>query len=224
VHKNDDFGVEMGQFDEQERVFLLPGAAGELEVLTAPAKPEALPRDSVAIICHPHPLFGGTMNNKVVTTLARTIAELGVPSVRFNFRGVGKSGGTFAEGVGEIDDLLAVLAWVKQVKPTADIWLAGFSFGAAVSAHVASRVSVARLVSVAPPVPRFNLLTLPPIACPWLVVQGEDDDVVIPADVYAWVATRDPQPQLIRIENAGHFFHGQLLVLRERVGEALKGI
>ncbi|MES2219253.1 MAG: alpha/beta fold hydrolase [Pseudomonadota bacterium] len=209
------------QFADHESVFLLPGPAGDLEILTAPAKAVSPANDPVGVICHPHPLFGGTMNNKVVTTLARTFAEMGLPTVRFNFRGVGKSTGTFSEGVGEIEDLLAVVEGVKQVKPSASIWLAGFSFGAAVAAHVATRISLAQLVTVAPPVPRFNLLELPDITCPWLVVQGEDDDVVIPADVYAWVATRKPQPKLIKIPNAGHFFHGQLLVLREKIREAL---
>ena len=209
------------QFADHENVFLIPGPVGDLELLTAPAAPEAVTTDKVAIICHPHPLFGGTMNNKVVSTLARTFKEMDLATVRFNFRGVGKSTGAFAQGVGEIDDVLAVVAWVKQMKPGAEIVLAGFSFGAAVSAHVATRIKLAQLVSIAPPVPRFNLLELAPVTCRWLVVQGEEDDVVIPADVYAWVATRQPPPTLIRIANAGHFFHGQLLTLREKIHTAL---
>jgi alpha/beta superfamily hydrolase len=209
------------QFADHENIFVITGPEGDLELMSAPAAAAAATNEKVAIICHPHPLFGGTMTNKVVSTLARTFKELNIATVRFNFRGVGKSTGTFAQGVGEIDDVLAVVAWVKQVKPAAEIMLAGFSFGAAISATVATRIKVTQLVSIAPPVPRFKLLELPPVTCPWLVVQGEEDEVVIPADVYAWVATRQPPPTLIRIANASHFFHGQLLVLREKIQVAL---
>lgn len=211
----------MKTFPMTETHFILPGPSGELEVIATPSKPEVVAQNIVAIICHPHPLFGGTMNNKVVTTMMRAFGDMGIPCVRFNFRGVGKSTGEFAEGVGEQDDLLAVLAWVKETCPTAKIWLAGFSFGAAMSAHVASRVSVAQLVSIAPPVPRFDLLTLPPIMCPWLIVQGNEDDVVIPQDVYTWVETRDPKPKLIRVLGTGHYFHGRLMELRELLVENL---
>jgi alpha/beta superfamily hydrolase len=211
----------MTSFPQTETTFLLPGPAGNLEVLATPIKSGASPRAAIAVICHPHPLFAGTMTNKVVSTLARAFDDLGLPTVRFNFRGVGKSEGTHADGIGEIDDLLAVVAWAKKCFPESDIWLAGFSFGAAVSAQAATRIPIAQLVSIAPPVPRFNLLTLPPITCPWLVVQGEEDDVVIPNDVYAWVETRDPAPQLIRLPLAGHFFHGKLLELRELLETAL---
>lgn len=211
----------MLSFPQIESSFLLPGPSGGLEVIATPVKADIPPRAAVGIICHPHPLFGGTMTNKVVTTVARALGDLGLPTVRFNFRGVGKSAGAFADGMGEIDDLLAVVDWVKGSLPANEIWLSGFSFGAAVAAHVATRIPVARLITVAPPVPRFNLVALPPVECPWLVVQGETDDVVIPADVYAWVATRHPQPQLIRLPEAGHFFHGQLLELRRLLETAL---
>jgi alpha/beta superfamily hydrolase len=211
----------MPAFPQTETTFLLPGPVGQLEVLATPVKPEITPRAAIAIICHPHPLFSGTMTNKVVSTLARALGDLGLPTVRFNFRGVGKSEGGFADGVGEIEDVLAVVDWAKQCFPQSEIWLAGFSFGAAVSAHAATQIPVAQLISVAPPVPRFNLLELPPVTCPWLILQGEEDDVVIPKDVYAWVATRNPPPQLIRVSGAGHFFHGQLLELRRLLETAL---
>jgi alpha/beta superfamily hydrolase len=211
----------MPTFPANEPSFLLPGPVGDLEVVAMPPNPESPGRSATAIICHPHPLFGGTMTNKVVSTLARTFSDLGLATVRFNFRGVGKSTGTFADGIGEIDDLLAVVEWVKQASPQHEIWLAGFSFGAAVSAHVATRIPVSQLVSIAPPVPRFGLLDLPPVTCPWIVVQGETDDVVQPEAVFNWVATRNPEPQLIRMAGAGHFFHGRLLELRELLVEAL---
>lgn len=204
----------MQNFPQVETTFLLPGEVGNLEVLTLPVREDVAPRSAVAIICHPHPLYGGTMLNKVVSTLARSFRDLGLCTVQFNFRGVGKSEGKFDDGVGELADLLAIVKWVQAVRPHDEIWLSGFSFGAAISAHAATKITAAQLVSIAPPVPRFNLLQLPPVLCPWIVVQGDEDDVVVPADVYAWVETRNPAPKLIRMAGAGHFFHGQLMELR----------
>jgi alpha/beta superfamily hydrolase len=194
--------------------FFITGPAGQLEAELSPVKEDTTPRANIAVVCHPHPEQGGTMTNKVVTTLARAFGDLGVASIRFNFRGVGKSDGEFDNGAGEINDVLAVVAWAKANYPEHSIWLAGFSFGAAMSAQAAARTDVARLISIAPPVPRFNLLELAPIHCPWLIVQGNEDDVVMPQEVYAWAETRDPEPTLIRVENVGHFFHGQLMELR----------
>jgi uncharacterized protein len=205
-------------FPDNEKTFLLPGPAGELEVLTTPQ----VTLDRVAIICHPHPMHGGTMSNKVVTTLARTFKELGLATVRFNFRGVGKSTGAYDEGKGELDDLLAVIAWVQAACPSAIIWLAGFSFGAVIAAKAATQVSVAQLVCVAPPVMRFDIKNLPPIQCPWVVVQGDQDEVIDAQAVFDWVASVKPAPVLIRMEGAGHFFHGQLLELRKRLFEHLQ--
>ena len=204
--------------------FFINGPVGQLEAILSPPNEDVPPRASVAVICHPHPQQGGAMTNKVVTTLARAFANLGASSVRFNFRGVGKSTGAFADGIGEIDDVLAVVAWVKENYPQQPVWLAGFSFGAAMSAQAAVRVRVERLVSIAPPVPRFHLLELGRVQCPWLIVQGDEDDVVVPQDVFSWVATRDPKPTLIRMENAGHFFHGRLLELRQIVETNLSSI
>jgi uncharacterized protein len=212
----------MNYFPQTETTFLLPGPAGDLEVLTAPQAVGVNENPIIGIICHPHPLYGGTMNNKVVSTIARAFANLGLRTVRFNFRGVGKSAGSFADGEGEQDDLFAVIDWVKKTCPTNKIWLAGFSFGAGVSAHAATKIEFAQLVTVAPPVPRFDLLNLPKVLCPWLVVQGEIDDVVIPADIYAWVEKQNPQPKLIRISGAGHFFHGKLIELRQQLETALR--
>ena len=211
----------MNNFPATETTFILSGPAGDLEVLTAPSKEDVFSVPIIAFICHPHPLYGGTMHNKVVSTLARAFANLGIATVRFNFRGIGKSAGSYAEGEGELDDLLALVDWAKNIHPNHKIWLSGFSFGAGVSAHAATKIIPAQLISIAPPVPRFGLPELPPVLCPWLVVQGEADDVVIPADVYAWVETRQPKPQLIRMPGAGHFFHGQLMDLRQQLETAL---
>ncbi len=205
----------MKTFPLTETTFLLPGPAGDLEILTAPPAKDAQKQKAIAIICHPHPLYSGTMNNKVVTTLSRVFTDLGLSTVRFNFRGVGKSAGTYGNAQGEIEDLFAVIQWVQAVCPDYELWLAGFSFGSYISAYAASQIPVAKLVSVAPPVTHFGFPNLPAISCPWIVVQGDLDDVVNPADVYEWMKTVKPAPALIRMSDAGHFFHGKLLELRK---------
>lgn len=203
----------------QNNPFLLNGPAGKLEVQLEPV--ERSTQNAVAIVCHPHPLFGGTMKNKVVSTLVRTFNELGLPAVRFNFRGVGQSEGAFAEGKGEIEDLFAVIDWVNTTYPGKAIWLAGFSFGGFIAATAATRLPVAQLVTVAPQVSRFTAEPFPPITCPWVLVQGEKDEVVSAADVFAWIETLEHKPVVIRMPEAGHFFHGQLVALRERLKEVL---
>jgi len=192
--------------------FHLPGPAGKLEVLTS--MPANNVKPIVGVICHPHPLFGGTMHNKVVYTIARAFKELGLPSVRFNFRGVGTSEGKYDEGKGETEDLLAILQWVKQVKPEATIWLAGFSFGSYVATRAAMHWPTQQLISVAPPVVNFNFAELAP-DCPWLIVQGDADEIVDPNAVFAWIATLPKPPEVIRMQGASHFFHGELIELRQ---------
>ena len=195
---------------------MLSGPAGDLEVVASPAV-GVRDKSAVAIVCHPHPLHGGTMTNKVVTTLVKTFRELGLATVRFNFRGVGKSAGRFADGVGEVEDLLAVVDWVKKMLPNDDLWLAGFSFGGYIAAKVATQIPVAQLVTVAPQASRFTAEPFPPIMCPWVLVQGERDEVVPPEEVFAWVETLDRKPIVIRMPGAGHFFHGQLLELQKKL-------
>ncbi len=212
------FGIipPMNTFPQQEASFIIPGPAGDLEILTA--SPENITRSTIAIICHPHPVHGGTMTNKVVSTLARMYKELGLRTVRFNFRGVNKSTGEFDNGRGEVDDLKAVIAWVKSVAPESPIALAGFSFGAYIAAVVATQIDAEHLVCVAPPVVNFNMPeTISEIPCPWIVVQGDQDEIVSPAAVFEWAEKRNPKPTIIRIENASHFFHGKLLELRESI-------
>lgn len=197
----------------KENAFLLPSPEGVLEVVSAlnHQKP------ATAIVCHPHPLHGGTMGNKVVTTLVRTFQEFGLSTVKFNFRGVGKSTGKFAEGLGETDDLFAVVEWVKKENPEHAIWLAGFSFGGFVAARASLQISPAQLVTVAPQVSRFIEINLPPITVPWILVQGEQDEIVSPQEVFAWIETLDPKPVVIRMPKAGHFFHGKLTELRQEL-------
>ncbi|EKD71390.1 MAG: hypothetical protein ACD_46C00194G0004 [uncultured bacterium] len=198
---------------------LIHGPVGQLEIAVEAADE---PSGVWGIICHPHSLYGGTMNNKVVTTLAKTFQGLGATTVRFNFRGVGKSDGHFANGNGELDDLLAVIDWVHRENSKQEIWLAGFSFGAYIAAKAATMVPVKKLVTVAPAVQHFPMQYLPPILCQWVLVQGDQDDVVPPEAVYAWAESRIPPPKIIRFPEAGHFFHGQLAELRLRIEEALR--
>lgn len=162
------------------------------------------------------------MDNKVVTTLARAVGDLGSRSVRFNFRGVGASEGSFGDAAGETDDLLAVLAWVRAHRPDDTIWLAGFSFGGYVALLAAAKFSVAQLVTVAPSVNRYDPQGLTTPRIPWLVIQGTDDEVVPAADVLGWVKTLAPAPDVVVFDAVGHFFHGRLNDLRAVVVEHLR--
>jgi len=191
----------------------LPGPAGLLEVATNVPEP-ADARAGVAVICHPHPLQGGTMHNKVVTTLERSLRELGLATVVFNFRGTGASQGTFDDGIGETEDLLAVASWAQHVRPRAALWLAGFSFGSYVAARAAPQLPVRQMISIAPPVGRWDFSALASPLCPWLVVQGEADEIVDPQAVYAWVAAQAEPPLLVRMPDTSHFFHRRLMDLR----------
>lgn len=203
---------------EETEVFI-KGPAGELELLVG--APEEENRKSWGIVCHPHPLYGGTMHNKVVTTLVKVFQDLGLNTIRFNFRGIGRSVGEFDNGDGELQDLLAVIDWVQRERSSFNISLAGFSFGAYIAAKAAAQIPVERLITIAPPVHHFPMQNLAPIICPWVLVQGEQDDVVPPNEVLAWAEKRVPPPKIIRMPQAGHFFHGQLGELRMKIEEAL---
>lgn len=204
---------------QHETSEIIDGPAGKLEIIVA--TPTTEPRNAWGVVCHPHPLYGGTMHNKVVTTLVKVFQDLGVTTVRFNFRGVGKSEGQFDQGRGELDDVLAVIDWMQHQSIKNEIWVAGFSFGAYIAAKIATRIPVNKLVTVAPPVQHFPMQSLPPITCPWVLVQGELDDVVPAEEVLAWAESRNPKPIIIRFPKAGHFFHGELSVLRTKIQEAL---
>lgn len=200
-------------FPDDSTTLSLPGPAGKLEVLAEPPEPDKR-RPAVAIICHPLPTHGGTLRNKVVHMTARALRELGLYTVRFNFRGVGASEGEFDKGFGETDDLLAVVDWVKQVLPDCEIWLAGFSFGSYVAARASQKVDIRQLISIAPPVHHYDFEALERPDCPWLIIQGDEDDVVPPDAVYQWAETVEPEPQLVRMEETDHFFHRRLMDLR----------
>jgi hypothetical protein len=200
---------------------MLPGPAGPLEVAVEVPGEEA--RALVAIVSHPLPTEGGTMHNKVVTMTARALRECGATTIRFNFRGVGESAGTFDEGEGEIADLRAVVDWVRAARPDDSLWLAGFSFGAYVSLRVAPDARPDLLLSIAPPVGRswdFDQVVHP--ACPWLVIQGEADEIVDAQAVVAWANAQKPPPDLVLMPETSHFFHRRLMDLRGAIKSAVR--
>jgi len=205
---------------DRQAKLLLPGPAGQLEVITTFPETPRTPA-IIAVICHPHPLFGGTMNNKVIYTLARCFNSMGLATVRFNFRGVGLSQGEYDQGEGESDDLLALLAWLKESYPESGVWLSGFSFGAYIAARVAKIWPVKQLICIAPPIENFPFKALPPFSCPWIVVQGDEDEVVSPTAVFSWLNSLASPPELIKIHGASHFFHGKLIELRDALSLAL---
>lgn len=184
------------------------------------------PSDAVVLICHPHPLFGGTMDNKVISTLARFFKNQTISVVTFNFRGVGSSTGSHDQGVGEIDDALTVLSWILRQSSARNVYLAGFSFGAYVAAAVASRFTQ-QLVStelmafnlqktylVAPPVHHYPMQHLM-LKADTVVVMGNQDEVVPPEQMLAWA--QDLNLTLEMIEGGSHFFHGKLPELAQAV-------
>ena len=207
------------------RRLTLQGPAGVLEALIdRPTDAETVAPRGVAVIAHPHPLFGGTMDNKVVQTLARAFVLSGWQAVRFNFRGVGASAGTYDEGRGELQDLLAVIA---DQAPSGRLALAGFSFGAFVTSHAVAALwqqrALERVVLVGTAATRFQVAAVPPeLHERTLIVHGETDDTVPLQDVMNWA-----RPQFLPVNvipGVGHFFHGQLPLLRGLVVRHLQGV
>jgi alpha/beta superfamily hydrolase len=186
----------------------LDGPAGRIEAILK--EPDG-PVERAAIVCHPHPLFGGTMHNKVVYRIARALYEAGFAVLRFNFRGVGLSEGTHDEGRGEEDDLLAAIASMEQKFPRAELWLSGFSFGSAVMIRVACRDTRAvGLIAVGFPVSKYDFHDLAECKLPKLFVQGSLDQFG-PVDQLERVFSGLAEPkQLVVIEGADHFFEGHL--------------
>ena len=210
----------------------LPGAGSRLRpvVLAGPAGPlEALLQEHeghahhhIAVICHPHPLHGGSLNNKVVHRVASVLHGLGATVLRFNFRGVGASVGRFDGGAGELEDAGAALEWMRERHPHARAWLAGFSFGAWIAARLAgSDSSLERLILVAPPVSTEDFSSMRTSRVPKLVFQGTRDELcpmeAIAAEFPGWA---DPKA-LIEIDGATHFFDKQLAALAEVLHQAL---
>lgn len=209
----------------KSEAFTLQGPAGGLEAVLEQTGDEVR---FCALVCHPHPLFGGTMQNKVVTTLSRACRDAGGAVLRFNFRGVGKSQGAYSDGIGETEDMLAAEAWLRHRWPSLPFWLAGFSFGSYVAARGAQILadnerSASHLFLVAPAVHNYDYAGIERTGCPVTVVQGEDDEVVPADQVFRWVQQTPLAPDLIRFPGAGHFFHGCLPQLADVVRSRLPG-
>ena len=207
---------------------VIPGPSGQLQAVATGFGQIASNYDEViGVNCHPHPLFGGTMNNKVVHTLMRALRELSIPSLRFNFRGVGESQGSYDEGKGEVDDCIAVIDWLQSRFPQSRLLLTGFSFGSYVAYASAMSESLdvrrlSHLILVAPPVHHFPFSSQLPSLCPTTVIQGDIDEVVPVNEVLQWVKTVQPAPDFRLMAQSGHFFHGQLTLLKEQVQSAVK--
>jgi uncharacterized protein len=205
----------------RREVLTIAGPSGPLEARLE--IPDSARQPAVfGVACHPHSLKGGTMDNKVTHTLARAMVECGAPALRFNFRGVGASGGAFDSGRGEADDLAAVVEEGRRRFPGAALWLGGFSFGAFVALRAAPRLSAAKLVAVAPPVVGYELGEVTAPDCDWMLAQGDADDVVPPEAVLTWACAQTRQPRLHVLAGAGHFFHGRLHELKPLIVEFLR--
>ena len=195
---------------------VIAGPAGALEGLLE--RPPDARGDVVAVCCHPHPLYGGAMQNKVVHTLARSCQDQRVTSVRFNFRGVGASEGKYDDGAGESEDAAAVADWARRETGASWLWSLGFSFGGFIAYRLATLREASLLVTVAPPVQRFDFATLAVPRCPWLVLQGDSDELVDHERVLAWTKSVSPPPEVRLFAGGEHFFHGRLTEMRTVLG------
>ncbi len=203
---------------------LIDGAVGAIEVRYSEIEEGDECPDKLVILSHPHPLHGGTMTNKVVTTMERTFQSLGYATVAYNFRGVGQSEGEYDHGEGEQADLLAVIQWAKQTFNAEYLTLAGFSFGSYVSLKIAhsKQVEVNALCTVAPPVGLYDglydfsaLLSKEGGEISWTLIQGGQDEVVSAKEILNWAMSQPNKPDVYWREQAGHFFHGELIWLKK---------
>lgn len=202
----------------RETPVFIDGPQGQLEALYLDT-PDAR---GIALICHPNPVQGGTMLNKVISTLQRTARDAGFVTLRFNYRGVGASAGSHDMGNGEIDDAQAAAAWLRSQHPELPLTLLGFSFGGFVAAGLGGRLeaagqSVQRLFMVAPAVMRLTPEHSLPLGGTLTVIQPETDEVVDPALVYAWAEQLQRPHELLKVAECGHFFHGKLTDLKDLV-------
>jgi hypothetical protein len=199
--------------------FLIDGPTGAIEVKTHTGQ---MPIRHVGLICHPNPQQEGTMDNKVVHTTARAFERLGAASVRFNYRGVGKSEGVFGQVSGECDDFRAVVEWAQKMAPQAKLWFAGFSFGGYIAAKVAEQYPVEQLLSIAPAVHLMDYTALN-VDCPWTVFRALADEVVSAEAIQDWLTKANRDIQCIDFPECSHFFHGQLVKLRQTIEDVFSG-
>lgn len=196
----------------------ISGREGKIEALLDAPKVSAF--DDISVVsCHPHPLYQGTMHNKVISTISRSFNALGIEVIRFNYRGVGQSEGEYGHGEGEVEDALSVIDFIRQEKPKQKIILAGFSFGGAVAYKAQSkRDNILSLLTIAPAVVNFPLKGFQEPSMPWCVIQGTDDEVVDPTAVLSFSALQSKAPcHIIKLNEVGHFFHGKLIELRNEI-------
>ncbi len=203
-----------------ENHFFFAGEAGPLEVILT--VPEQVNKKYIALLGHPHSLQGGTMNNKVVTTLTRAFKELGIASLRFNFRGVGASAGVYDEGQGESEDMLLLARQCLAENVEMKLLFAGFSFGSYVAYRAAAQCPHMLLITVAPPVHHYDYTEFFPVPRPWVVIQGDDDEVVPAQLVIDFITHISPSLPLVRFAETGHFFHGKLVDLKLHVIDLIR--
>ena len=206
----------MSKHPVNEKLFI-DGPVGRLEAVLDRPGEGAL--EGAAVVCHPHPQHGGTMHNKVAHTLSRAFVRSGFEVLRFNFRGTEESEGSFDHGNGELDDALAAIEFMRARHGAYPLWLAGFSFGAAMAVKAAAVTHVDGLVSVAPAISRFASGVEIQPACPWLIIQGDEDELVDIEETVAWIDSLDPGPELLIMNGAEHFFHGRLTEMRDAIME-----
>jgi alpha/beta superfamily hydrolase len=195
--------------------FSIPSASGVLHGVVH--MPQGVPR-AIAVVAHPLPTMGGTMDNKIVTTLVKTFAGLGFVALRFNFRGVGDSSGVYDDGNGEVEDVLAIVQYAMQEFGPLPLILSGFSFGGYVQARAAEQLHPQKLVLVAPAVGRF---AMPPVPADTLLIHGEMDEVVALSEVMAWA--RSQHFPIVVVPEATHFFHGHLHQIKAIVSQHFIG-
>ena len=202
-----------------EHLFFIQGVAGPLEVVLT--VPEAADPQYLALLGHPHSLQGGTMNNKVVTTLMRAFKELNIASLRFNFRGVGQSAGVYDEGRGESEDMLHIARLFLKERPKTELIFAGFSFGSYVAYRAASLCPHALLITIAPSVLHYDYAEFLPRTSPWIILQGDADEVVPLQSVIDFAKHATPPILLLRFSETGHFFHAKLIELKTHLIELI---
>lgn len=210
----------MSQFQSSERLSI-DGPTGKLELATDMPR-EGIRSNITFVMCHPNPNAQGTMDNKVVTTTTKAMNQLGIPAVRFNYRGVGDSEGEYGEILGERDDCCAVLEWVKSHRQ-GPIWLGGFSFGSNIAFLAQHDPSIEQLLTIAPAVHMWDLCQIQAPTIPWLCVIAGEDEVVNADDIYDFVKKTEADAFIYKMHGASHFFHKRLIELRNALKKHYAG-